>query len=118
MDIHHAANRLKERRQVDPNIEKNDSGIDGLNDLAEAALIKVGLTFFLFKAQYPNRKSVTWFWAKITQLLKMSSYKIQTTIYQYEVCSIGQLWDLFRQKHYAKHGHFCRRDDGLPVYHL
>lgn len=41
MDIHHAANRLKERRQTVPNTGKNDAGIDGLNDLAQAALIKV-----------------------------------------------------------------------------
>ncbi len=41
MDIHHAANRLKEKRQTVPNTGKNDAGIDGLNDLAQAALIKV-----------------------------------------------------------------------------
>jgi len=40
----------------------------------------------------PDRKSVTRFRAKITQLLKMS-YNIQMMIYQYVVCNTGKFRD-------------------------
>ena len=46
MDIHHAANRLREKRQKEIVIEHvDDAGLDGLADLAQAALIKVGKAF-------------------------------------------------------------------------
>ena len=45
MDIHHAANRLREKRQKELNrrqeADDEDAGLDGLADLAQAALIKV-----------------------------------------------------------------------------
>ena len=47
MDIHHAANRLRQKRQREmvetqtSNVAMDDAGIDGLADLAQAALIKV-----------------------------------------------------------------------------
>ena len=50
MDIHHAANRLRQKRQkeIDMNrqgAEDEDAGLDGLADLAQAALIKVKQCF-------------------------------------------------------------------------
>ena len=59
MDIHHAANRLRQKRQkeIDATRESlndatredlDDAGIDGLADLAQAALIKVFFFFFFF----------------------------------------------------------------------
>ena len=46
MDIHHAANRLRQKRQREIEMnrqgaEDEDAGLDGLADLAQAALIKV-----------------------------------------------------------------------------
>ena len=44
MDIHHAANRLRRKRQNDTDTtpdDVEDAEIDGLADLAQAALIKV-----------------------------------------------------------------------------
>ena len=44
MDIHHAANRLRRKRQNVADVDSNvidETGDDGLADLAQAALIKV-----------------------------------------------------------------------------
>ena len=51
MDIHHAANRLRQKRQneIDATREGlDDAGIDGLADLAQAALIKVRFHSFVY----------------------------------------------------------------------